>query len=96
LFANPAGPFAPIPEDAIAAITTLKSQDGGGLPIYGHGRLTETIMRNQLIDVLDLSIHPLFVGTGNQLFRDGLNVKLKLVGTKTFSNIVKLTYEPQY
>jgi dihydrofolate reductase len=82
--------------DAVTEIMALKQQDGGDLLVYGHGRLAETILRNQLTDVLDLSVHPLFVGTGKQLFREGLSVKLKLVGTKTFSNIVKLAYEPQY
>jgi len=37
-----------------------------------------------------------FAGSGQLLFREGQTAKMKLVATKSFSNIVKLTYEPQY
>jgi hypothetical protein len=36
------------------------------------------------------------VGYGKPFFREGQAVKLKLTATKSFSKIVKLTYEPQY
>jgi len=54
------------------------------------------LLKQHLIDVLDLSIHPVIVGRGKQLFRQGENAKLTLVATKSFTKgIVKLTYEPQ-
>ena len=46
--------------------------------------------------MLDISIHPLFIGSGKLLFREGESTKMKLVETKSLSKIVKLTYEPQY
>jgi hypothetical protein len=36
------------------------------------------------------------VGSGKLFFREGEKANLKLVATKSFSKIVKLTYEPQY
>jgi dihydrofolate reductase len=82
--------------DVGVEVTKLKQQDGRDLVIFGHGLLGETLLKLRLVDVVDLSIHPLFVGKGRLLFRDGENVKLRLVSTKTFSKgIVKLTYEPQ-
>jgi dihydrofolate reductase len=49
-----------------------------------------------LIDVLDTSIYPIVVGRGKPFLREGQNVNLRLVTTKSFSKaIVKLTYEPQ-
>jgi hypothetical protein len=49
-----------------------------------------------VLDVLDLSIYPLFVGY-RPFFREGDDAKLKLVAAKTFTcGIVKLTYEPHY
>jgi dihydrofolate reductase len=36
------------------------------LLIYGHGLLRETLLKHHLLDVLDLSIHPLVVGQGKQ------------------------------
>jgi len=83
--------------DVVAEVTRLKEQQGRDLLVYGHGLLGETLLRRHLLDVLDLSIHPLVLGRGKQFFREGENAKLKLVTTKSFSKgIVKLTYEPQY
>jgi dihydrofolate reductase len=80
--------------DVVEEAERLKAQDGGDLIIWGHTRLAETLMRHGMIDVLDLSIHPKFVGAGASLVREGLTVELKLVSTKSFSNIVKISYEP--
>ncbi len=83
--------------DVIAEVTKLKQQEGRDLLIYGHGLLGETLLKQHLLDVLDLSIHPLVVGQGKQFFREGENATLRLVAAKSFSKgIVKLTYEPQY
>jgi dihydrofolate reductase len=82
--------------DVVAAVTELKQQDGGDLLVYGHGLLGETLLKSHLLDVLDVSIHPVFLGSGRLLFREGQSAKMKLVATKSFSHIVKLTYEPQY
>jgi dihydrofolate reductase len=82
--------------DVVAEVTKLKQQEGRDLLTWGHGLLAETLLKQHLIDVLDVSIHPVVVGHGKLFFREGENVKLKLVGTKSFSKIVKLTFEPQY
>jgi dihydrofolate reductase len=82
--------------DVAAEVTKLKEQDGGDLLIYGHGLLAETLFKEHLLDVLDVSIHPVFAGSGKTLFRDGQAAKMRLVSAKSFSKIVKLTYEPQY
>ena len=83
--------------DVVAEVTKLKQQEGRDLLIYGHGLLGETLLKHHLLDVLDLSIHPLVVGQGKQFFREGENATLRLVAAKSFSKgIVKLTYEPQY
>jgi len=82
--------------EVVAEVTKLKQQEGRDLLIYGHGLLAETLLKHHLLDVLDLSIHPLVVGQGKQFFREGENAKLRLVAAKSFSKgIVKLTYEPQ-
>jgi dihydrofolate reductase len=82
--------------DVVDEVTRLKQREGGDLLIYGHGLLAETLLKHHLLDVLDLSIHPLVVGQGKQFFREGETARLRLVATKSFSKgIVKLTYEPQ-
>jgi dihydrofolate reductase len=82
--------------DVVAEVTRLKQQDGRNLLVYGHGLLGETLLKHRLLDVIDLSIHPVFAGHGRLLFREGESAKLRLVSNKSFANIVKLTYEPQY
>jgi dihydrofolate reductase len=78
-------------------VRKLKQQEGGDLLIYGHGLLGQTLLRERLLDVFDISIHPLFVGRGKIPFRDGEDKQFKLIATKSFSKgIVKVTYEPQY
>jgi len=82
--------------DVVAEVSKLKQQEGRDLLIYGHGLLGETLLKQHLLDVLDLSIHPLVLGQGKQFFREGQNATLNLVAARSFSKgIVKLTYEPR-
>jgi dihydrofolate reductase len=82
--------------DAAAEVTKLKQQDGGDLLILGHGLLGEALLKQRLLDVLDVAIYPILVGHGRPFFRESQAVKLKLAATKSFSKIVKVSYEPQY
>lgn len=81
--------------DTIAEAAKLKDTTTGDLLIWGHTRLAEALMRHGLVDLVDLSVHPLLVGHGGLLLREGLDVPLRLVSAKTFSQIVKITYEVQ-
>jgi len=82
--------------DVAAEVTRLKQQDSGDLLTHGHGLLSETLLQQRLIDVIDLSILPVIVGHGKPFFREGQAVTLKLAATRSYSKIVKLTYEPQH
>jgi dihydrofolate reductase len=82
--------------DAVAEVSRLKQQEGGDLLILGHGRLGETLLRAQLTDVIDLDVYPVLAGSGQQFFRDGQAAKVRLAAVKTFSKIVKMTYELQH
>jgi dihydrofolate reductase len=80
--------------DVVAEVSRLKQQEGGNLLIVGHGLLGETLLKHHLIDVLDLSIHPLLLGQGRPFFRQSETTTLRFVAAKSFSKgIVKLTYE---
>jgi dihydrofolate reductase len=83
--------------DVVAEVTKLKQQEGRDLLVYGRGLFGETLLKHHLLDALDISIHPLVLGQGKHLFRQGENARLRLIAAKSFSKgIVKLTYEPQY
>ena len=80
--------------DVVSEARRLKSDHAGNLLIWGHGLLGGTLLRHQLVDVLDVSIHPLLLGEGRLFFRVGLTSELQLIAAKAFtSGIVKLTYE---
>lgn len=54
--------------DVVAEVTRLKQRDGGNLLIMGHGLLAETLLRERLIDVIDLAIYPFLAGAGSSSF----------------------------
>jgi dihydrofolate reductase len=81
--------------DVPSAVGELKQQDGQDLVMYGHGPLGQTLLEHQLLNELRLWVHPLLVGRGTTLFREGANATLKLVATETLgTGVVMLTYQP--
>jgi dihydrofolate reductase len=82
--------------DVVTAATRLQQQDGNDLVIYGHGLLGQTLLEHRLLSELKLWIHPLLVGSGPLLFREGKEARLKLVATKALgTGVVVATYQPE-
>jgi dihydrofolate reductase len=77
-------------------IPKLKQQPGKNIGITGSATLVQSLLQDDLLDELGLMIHPVVVGVGRRLFKDGGDLKeLKLVDSKTFSTgVVSLTYQP--
>ena len=48
--------------DVVAEVTKLKQEEGRDLLIWGHGLLAETLLKQHLVDVLDISIYPVVAG----------------------------------
>jgi dihydrofolate reductase len=81
--------------DVVEAVTELKGEDGDELQIHGSGRLAQTLMRHDLIDVYELLIFPVVLGEGNRLFETGIDRSMRLADSRaTDSGLVVLTYEP--
>jgi dihydrofolate reductase len=82
--------------DIAQAVGELKGQDGKDLRVIGSGELVQTLVEHDLVDEYALMIHPLVVGGGKRLFRDGnRKVSLRLVESTTMSTGVLIaSYVP--
>ena len=85
-----------INENVAEEIAALKRRPGKDITILGSGALVRSLLRDGLLDELQLVVHPVVLGGGKRLFGDGGERKgLELVGSKTFSTgVVHLTYRP--
>jgi len=74
----------------------LKQQPGQDILVCGSGQLVHTLMQHDLIDEYRIMVHPVVLGSGKRLIKDGSEMKvLRLVDTKIFgSGIVVLYYQP--
>jgi dihydrofolate reductase len=82
--------------DLVAEVNRLRHEPGGDLLVIGSGVLAQALMREGLVDVYQLMVHPLLLGGGKRLFR-GENPKqtLRLADSLITPNgIVILTYVP--
>jgi len=82
--------------DAAAEITKLKQQPGRNINVSGSGTLVSWLLRQGLLDQLDLLMFPVVVGHGQRLFGDGgSQVPMRLAASQAFaSGVVHLTYHP--
>jgi dihydrofolate reductase len=77
-------------------LTKLKQQPGKNIGITGSPTLVRSLLRDNLLDELQLLVHPLVVGHGKRLFPDSTEpIPLNLVDATTFSTgVLYLTYRP--
>jgi dihydrofolate reductase len=77
-------------------ISKLKQQPGKHIGITGSATLVQSLLQADLLDELRLLVHPVVVGRGQRLFKEGGDLKrLKLVDSKTFSTgVLSLIYQP--
>jgi dihydrofolate reductase len=82
-------------EHVAAEIAELKEQEGGEIQVSGSSDLIQTLLGNDLVDVLHLVVFPTILGSGKRLFGDGTIPRgLKLVNTETTEpGVLILTYE---
>jgi dihydrofolate reductase len=79
-----------------AEVAKLRSQPGREVLVVGSSQLVQTLMANGLVDEYRLMVHPIVVGGGKKLFRDGAAITpMQLVDLRaTASGLVLLTYRP--
>jgi dihydrofolate reductase len=70
-------------DDFVRTVTELRQQPGGYIYTYGSPTMVQTMMANDLVDDLLLTIEPVVLGGGKRLFFDnGEKLEWELVSTK--------------
>jgi dihydrofolate reductase len=83
--------------DAAGKLAELKAQDGGDISMSGSATTVRWLLREGLLDELNLLVHPIAVGGGlARLFPpDEPTVHLELVSAETFeTGVLNLSYAP--
>ena len=82
--------------DVAERVRKLKEEPGGDLLLSGSAQLFNAMMRENLIDLYRIMLHPVVLGKGRRLFSDdGDRRALELAETRRFSSgIVILEYAP--
>ena len=77
-------------------IAELKQQPGKNIGMSGSATLVAWLLRQGLLDVLDLLVFPVVVGGGKRLFDDGGGqILLRLASSEAFSTgVLHVTYQP--
>ncbi|MCL5031020.1 MAG: dihydrofolate reductase family protein [Bacteroidetes bacterium] len=57
--------------ESLAEIEKLKKSEGSDIKVWGSGKLTQLLLKHDLVDELWLKIFPLTLGKGKKLFGDG-------------------------
>jgi dihydrofolate reductase len=85
-----------LPRNASHVRRGLQQQPGKNIGVAGSPTLVRNMLREGLLDVLTLSVHPVIAARGRRLFEDWRDVqRLDLVGSQTTrSGIAILTYRP--
>jgi dihydrofolate reductase len=78
----------------VIAVDAIKELPEESILVAGSAQLVDTLFKEGLVDELRLLVHPIVLGSGKQLFHDGLpTTSLALEDQQTFSSgVLALTY----
>lgn len=87
-------PDAALITDIETQVPGLKNQKGKDIWLFGGASLTTSLLNAGLIDEFILSVHPIILGSGKELFRNiKKRIGLKLEESKTYeSGLVQNRY----
>jgi dihydrofolate reductase len=85
-----------VSRDVAGAVTKLKEQYGGDVLVAGSATLIDTLREHDLVDEYRLMLHPVVLGQGKRLFKDGAApTDLALVDSrKVGPDVQLLIYRP--
>lgn len=70
--------------DLVESINKLKRQEGKDIIVYGGANFVSELIKNDLIDELNLFVNPTAIGNGLKIFND--RSKFKLLRSTSYSN----------
>lgn len=62
--------------DLVTAVNNLKNQDGKDIIVYGGANFVSSLIKNNLIDEMNLFVNPTAIGKGMAIFTERTNLKL--------------------
>ncbi len=79
----------------VADVNAIREQDGNNIWLFGGASLVSSFLANALVDEILLSVHPVLLGGGKQLFQAvSERTSLNLVETTPYSSgLVQLRYQ---
>lgn len=81
--------------DAVTEIKRLKTLPGKDMVLWGSISLAQSLLKENVIDEIQLRVCPVALGKGRELFPKNES-KLKLIDTKTYAaGVVLMTYRPE-
>jgi dihydrofolate reductase len=82
--------------DPAEQLGKLKQQPGSNIQVTGSATLVRWLLRQSLLDQLQLMVCPIVVGAGKRLFQDwSQQLPLRLLDGTTFATgVLSLVYEP--
>jgi dihydrofolate reductase len=85
-----------IKANALEEIRKLKGQPGGNILVHGSAKLVQSLLAANLVDELQLLVHPFVWGNGAKFFKDGAQpAKLELIESRSLDlGVVLLRYQP--
>jgi len=93
---EPAWEGTTVLRDVPREVAKLREQPGRPILLMGSSALAQSLMAHGLVDEYQLWVHPVVLGGGKKLFRDGgAAISLRLANsTTTAGGLVILSYEP--
>jgi len=82
--------------DVAGELKKIKEQEGPDLWVWGSGNLIQTLLKEDLIDQMQLWIYPITIGKGKRLFAEGTQPEnFKLVESEiSETGVIFAAYEP--
>jgi dihydrofolate reductase len=82
--------------DVATQLRKLKEEEGPDLWVWGSGNLIQTLIKEHLVDQMQVWIYPITIGTGKKLFAEGTQPEnFKLVESEiSETGVIFAAYEP--